>query len=109
MEEVWGEGEHIQVIHPATECISGREHVLSSWRMVLRGEFSIHLEDLRIYATDRDAFVTCVEVINAEGSVGRTAATNIFEKQGDVWKIVHHHGGPVPTRRVLSKEIQDSL
>lgn len=39
----------------------------------------------------------------------RTAATNVFEKQGDVWKIVHHHGGPVPTRRVLSKEIQDSL
>ena len=27
MEEVWGEGEHVQVIHPATECISGREHV----------------------------------------------------------------------------------
>ena len=48
--------------------------VLSSWRMVLRGEFSIHLEDLRIYATDRDAFVTCVEVINAEGSVGRLAS-----------------------------------
>ena len=41
--------------------------------MVLRGEFSIHLEDLRIYATDRDAFVTCVEVINAEGSAGRSA------------------------------------
>ena len=39
----------------------------------------------------------------------RTAATNVFEKQGDVWKIVHHHGGPVPTRRVLSKEIEDSL
>ena len=53
----------------------GRQlQVLSSWRMVLRGEFSIHLEDLRIYATDRDAFVTCVEVINAEGSVGRSAS-----------------------------------
>ena len=46
---------------------------------------------------------------SAAGLLCRTAATNVFEKQGDVWKIVHHHGGPVPTRRVLSKEIQDSL
>jgi len=27
----------------------------------------------------------------------RTAATNIFEKQDGEWKMVLHHGGPIPT------------
>lgn len=26
----------------------------------------------------------------------RIAATNVFEKQGGVWKLVHHHGSPAP-------------
>lgn len=26
----------------------------------------------------------------------RIAATNVFEKQGGAWKLVHHHGSPAP-------------
>lgn len=27
MDKVWGQGEHVQVIHPGGECIAGREMV----------------------------------------------------------------------------------
>jgi len=27
MDEVWGEGEHVQCIHPVSACVAGREHV----------------------------------------------------------------------------------
>jgi hypothetical protein len=41
------------------------------------------------------AYVTCLEIMEASDSRGRILATNIFEKQGGQWKIVHHHGSPV--------------
>jgi hypothetical protein len=42
------------------------------------------------------AFVTCVELTEAGDSKGRIVATNVFERQGGAWKLVHHHGSPMP-------------
>ncbi|GFH05787.1 UVR domain-containing protein [Haematococcus lacustris] len=61
--------------------------------------FNITLEDVRIYADEAHAFVTCVEVINADDSQGRITATNIFEKQDGKWKITLHHGSEAPLRK----------
>ena len=95
MNEIWGHGNHVQCMHPAAECIEGREdvglqvpsrlvgdgfahmllvtvlQVLESWRVVLRGEFQIKLEDVRVYATQDIGYVTCVEVMNAGNAKGR--------------------------------------
>lgn len=43
-----------------------------------------------------DGFVTCVEVMEADESRGRVAATNVFERQDGKWRITHHHGSPAP-------------
>lgn len=43
------------------------------------------------------AFVTCQEVVRAGGTMGRILATNVFERQGGAWKIVHHQGSIPPT------------
>lgn len=99
MSKIWGNGEQVQCIHPAAECIAGREDVMTSWKLILSsGRMNITLEDVRIYATDTQGYVTLVEVVDAEDSQGRIIATNIFERQQGSWKIVHHHGGPVPNR-----------
>ena len=29
--------------------------------------------------------------VNSDAGVGMLAATNVFEVQGDEWKIIHHH------------------
>ncbi|CAL5220593.1 g2633 [Coccomyxa viridis] len=97
MSEIWGTGEHVQCIHPAAGCIAGRDNVLESWRVILRGmPMDISLEDVRVCARDGAAFVTCVEIMEAGDSRGRTVATNVFERQNGKWVIVHHHGGPAP-------------
>ncbi|CAK0783492.1 hypothetical protein CVIRNUC_006691 [Coccomyxa viridis] len=97
MSHIWGRGEHVQCIHPAAGCIAGRENVLESWQLVLRGQpMDINVEDVRVYARDGAAFVTCTEVMEAGNSRGRTIATNVFEKQEGRWVLVHHHGGPAP-------------
>jgi ketosteroid isomerase-like protein len=97
MSATWGRGDHVQCIHPAAGCIAGRDDVLQSWRLVLGGgRLRITLEDVRIFATESYGYVTCVEVVEAGDSRGRVAATNVFEKQQGKWKIVHHHGSPLP-------------
>lgn len=47
--------------------------VMESWTMILRGSLpmSITLEDVRVYAGDSMAYVTCVEVIEVGDSRGR--------------------------------------
>lgn len=97
MKEIWGDGDHVQCLHPAANCIEGREDVLESWRLVLRGDFQIRLENVRVHATQTSGYVTCVEVMNAGNATGRTVATNIFERQNGEWKLVLHQGGPLPT------------
>ena len=97
MAVVWGKGAHVQCIHPAAECIAGREDVMNSWQIILSsGKMQITLEDVRIYATESQGFVTLLEVVETDDSRGRVAATNIFEKQRGEWKIILHHGSPVP-------------
>ena len=46
--------------------------VLESWQLVLRGQpMDINVEDVRVYARDGAAFVTCTEVMEAGNSRGR--------------------------------------
>ena len=83
----------MQCVHPGAACIAGRSSVLASWKIILSsGRMKITTEDVRIFATESEGFVTCVEVMDAGDSRGRIVATNVFEKQGGKWKIVHHHG-----------------
>ena len=49
--------------------------VMESWRVILKNvrpnAFKVTLEDVRVYANATSGFVTCVEVIDADDSVGR--------------------------------------
>lgn len=97
MAAAWGAGEHVQCVHPGAGCIAGREAVLQSWRVILgAGRVRVALEDVRVAAGEEQAFVTCVEVVEADESTGRVLATNVFERQGGRWKLVHHHASPLP-------------
>lgn len=57
------------------------------------------MEGLEVCVREGMAFVTCVEVVDAGDSRGWVAATNVFELQGERWRIVHHHGSPLPPQR----------
>ncbi|KAG2430015.1 hypothetical protein HYH02_013843 [Chlamydomonas schloesseri] len=102
MDKIVGEGEHVQVVHPGSSTIAGRAQVMDSWRAIMRnvrpGAFKVALEDVRVYAREDFGYVTCVEIIDADDSAGRIIATNVFEKQDGVWRIVQHHGSPTAGR-----------
>eukprot|EP00850_Spirogloea_muscicola_P007198 SM000036S13242 [mRNA] locus=s36:117844:119722:+ [translate_table: standard] len=96
MEQVWAHGDHVQCIHPGSNCIAGRDLVMQSWDLVLGSARDLHigLEDVRVLASGSLGVVTCVEVMQSTGSAGRLVATNIFKKQGGRWLIVLHHASP---------------
>lgn len=75
MDAVWGHGPHVQIIHPGSNIIAGREQVMESWKTILAGvrprAFRIDLEDVRVHAVDSYGFVTCIEVVDADDSTGR--------------------------------------
>lgn len=119
MAAAWGDGDHVQVIHPGGGCIAGREAVLESWAIVTGGVgLDISLRDVRVLAPPGSpvAVVTCLELVDAGDAVGRNVATNVFEWQADedaedgeeggsvvgglggAWKLVLHHASPAPRR-----------
>lgn len=56
MADVWGKGEHVQCIHPLGNCIAGRQAVMDSWKAILgAGRLRISVEDVRVFAGDRQA------------------------------------------------------
>lgn len=77
---------------------SSHHQVLESWALVFRagGRLRITCEDVHAYATDSMGFLTCTEVVDSGTATGRLACTNIFEKQGDQWRMVHHCASPEP-------------
>ena len=62
------------------------------------------LTDVRVVAAGELAWVTCTENIlsDTDGRVGVTSilATNVFERDGGAWRMVHHHASHVLGRAV---------
>ena len=76
---------------------AGRQAVLDSWKLILGQSqaIQIRVERVNVCVNGDLAFVTCEEYVDAGDSTGSVAATNVFERQSDQWRIVHHQGGPV--------------
>jgi len=93
MKSLWSKGDHVKCIHPGAGCVSGREDVMASWEVVLRGiTIDIKVLDVQVHSLGSCAFVTCVEDVDAGESKGKLVATNIFELESDgEWYMVHHH------------------
>jgi hypothetical protein len=82
----------VRVLHPVRH-LSGCNPACCS------RSFSPQPRPCNLHNIDRcccsDGYVTCVEVMESGDSKGRILATNIFQKQGGKWKIVHHHASPI--------------
>ena len=94
MERIWSEGEHIAVIHPGWPALMGRRPVISSWKRIMEGGMSPKVSCIDAQATmlGETAIVVCTEILSDTELV----ATNIFCREEDDWKLIHHHSGPLP-------------
>jgi len=103
MDRVWVRRHHARCVHPGRGLIEGWEAVRQSWEAIFKhsGEMRFTLGDVTAHVDGSLAWVACTETILSEvrGTVAVTAilSTNIFERHGREWLIVHHHASHIMT------------
>lgn len=93
MASLWAERHEVACVHPGAAPLFGRQAVLRSWGDILSGSNrpAIQCLEPRCIAFERSGLVVCFEILAG----GRLAATNAFVREQGIWRMVHHHAGPV--------------
>lgn len=92
LEEIWANAPTISCTHPGWNPVIGRVAVLESFRAILQGP---NPPDLRCLAPQPILMGDCAYVLCFEAMGGHfLTATNIFIRQGRLWRLHHHHAGP---------------
>ena len=105
VDQIWSHEPHVSAIHPVSQAVlSGWEAVRKSWEEPLARfeQLAISMKDAQVRVDHNVTWIVGPEQIQARRVGGevvtRTAlATNVFEKQGGNWLLVHHHGSSPPT------------
>jgi ketosteroid isomerase-like protein len=103
MDRVWAHGDRVQCVHPGWPLLSGWDAVRASWETIFANtaEMRFTVSDVRTFVGGELAWVTCTENILSDvaGRVSVTAilATNLFAREADGWRLVHHHASHVLT------------
>ena len=102
MENLWSARDGISCIHPGWPPLLGRETVLQSWRAILANPnqqpVTAHAAVAQLHGDS--AIVICYEVVGQFTLV----ATNIFVREGEIWKLVHHQSGETPPPDALPSD-----
>ena len=101
MDRVWSHGDHVKCVHPGWPLLSGWDAVRESWARIFENteEMRFTLSNVQAMVGGDLAWVTCTENILSEtgGRLSVTAilATNLFERDGADWRLVHHHASHI--------------
>ena len=96
---LWAEQAECVCLHPGAVAIHGRTAILRSWRAILgsRGAPRIDVESARVVVLGETAMVLCHERVGDRRGTQSAilVATNVFVREGDRWRMVHHHASPI--------------
>ena len=101
MENIWAHDGRVACIHPGWPRLTGWDAVRDSWDAIFRNtrEMRFTLTDVQVDVRGDLAWVLCTENILSEtrGNVSVTAilATNLFERRGADWLLLHHHASHI--------------
>lgn len=97
LDGIWSHGPTVSTMHPIGGREVGWEQVKDSWDQVAKvcGGGSVKLTDQLLHVLGDMAYELGVEAgslkiagqqVSFEGRV-----TNVYQRTGDAWKLVHHH------------------
>ncbi|MGH7165879.1 MAG: nuclear transport factor 2 family protein, partial [Nitrospiraceae bacterium] len=98
MDRIWAHQEYVTCIHPGWTLRVGWPAVRDSWVLIFNNTFSMKfdLTEIQIQVAGDLAWVICTENITSQQGEAtmesRVLATNLYEKTGERWLIIHHHG-----------------
>jgi ketosteroid isomerase-like protein len=101
MMEVWAEDEEIVCIHPGGSRLAGYEQVRESWSQMFRSgqRLKVHLTGQVVLSGMMLSVHSVYENILVQGEARArvpVAATNVYLRTGNGWRMLLHHASPVP-------------
>lgn len=90
---LWSDTVPVACIHPGWDALLDYDSVVASWHEIMSNPNSPDIEcrNETPFVFGGVAFVVCHEVLEQ----GLLAATNVFHREDDGWKLVHHQASPL--------------
>jgi ketosteroid isomerase-like protein len=112
IDEVWSHNENVTAMHPIGGRNVGWKEISKSFEMVsdLASDGKVELKDQLIRVIGDVAYEVGIEYgqfklasqqVNIEHRV-----TNIYQRQGGVWKMIHHHTDTAPAMIEIVSHLQ---
>ncbi len=92
MTRVWAD-DKVSCVHPGWPALIGRQAILESYRQILGNpdQERIDPRNETVLLSGGEARVLCVEFVGGTA----LAATNMFTRVGDAWRMTHHQASPI--------------
>jgi hypothetical protein len=105
MDKVWAQRLDVACLHPGWHPLIGRAAVMESWAAILGNaqQPAIRVRDPKVQLHGDVAVVVCFEEIEGNFLV----ASNVFARDGSVWKLVLHQAGATAGRPAPDEELPD--
>ena len=101
MTALWSKGINTACIHPGRSALGGSDKIRKSWEGIFKNTAYLEI-DTEIITTEISgdlAYVLLIEkvlqVFQGRRTKAQSMATNVFEKMGGNWYLIHHHGSPI--------------
>ncbi|MCU0543441.1 MAG: nuclear transport factor 2 family protein [Oscillatoriaceae cyanobacterium Prado104] len=101
MSAIWSQGIGTVCIHPGRSALRGPQAIRQSWEQIFKYTSYIEI-DMEVISNEANGdlgYVVLVEnLLQVSGGrriQAQSIATNIFERMGNNWYLVSHHGSPV--------------
>jgi ketosteroid isomerase-like protein len=109
MEQIWSHGSDVSAMHPFGSRSLGWEEVRAGWEQAAQAfsDGQVALDEMVVVPISGDAAYT-LGTEHGQAKVGDASigidwrVTNIYRREADGWKIVHHHTD-------FSKELAQAL
>jgi hypothetical protein len=92
MADLWSREHPVTCVHPGWRPLFDRSEVLASWAAILEAPEAPDISCFRPTAHLYGELGTVICFERLPGGV--LVATNMFVRQGSLWKMIHHQGGP---------------
>jgi len=102
LSEIWSRGTTVTTMHPIGGRQVGWNEVWEAWSQVAgaASEGKVRLNDQLIRVVGDMAYEVGVEdaefKLGGHKVAGRIRVTNIYQREGGAWKVVHHHTDLAP-------------
>lgn len=108
MSRLWAD-DNVSCIHPGWPALIGRQAILESYRQILSNPNQERIDPRNeiVMVSGSEGRVLCVEFVSGSA----LAATNLFKRVGDAWRMTHHQASLIaalveePASRPSSKRL----